>query len=93
MRKTITSLAMNGEIDFNESLKRRASLLQGVPSSVFESLKSDITFTPGAYTLCKALKKIGCTLAVLSGGFVPLANWVKSELSLDYAFANQVLLF
>ncbi|KAJ8100552.1 HAD-like domain-containing protein [Lipomyces tetrasporus] len=86
----ITSLAMNGLIDFNESLRRRASLLEGIPSTVFESLKSQILLTPGAVELCKVLKKEGYQLAVLSGGFIPLANWIKSKLGLDYAFANQL---
>lgn len=81
---------MNGKIDFNESLRRRASLLEGVPSTVFESLKSKIEITPGAKELCKILKREGYTLAVLSGGFIPLANWLKGQLDLDYAFANTV---
>ncbi|KAK7203677.1 HAD-like domain-containing protein [Myxozyma melibiosi] len=84
----ITALAMNGEIDFNESLRRRASLLEGVPATVFESLKSKIEITTGAIELCKVLKKEGYTLAVLSGGFIPLASWLKGQLGLDYAFAN-----
>jgi phosphoserine phosphatase len=29
-------------------------------------------------------------VAVISGGFLPLANYVKNELELDWAFANQV---
>jgi len=65
-------------------------LLKGIPSDVFEKLKPVITFTPGARELCKALKSLGFKLAVLSGGFIPFANHVKSELGLDYAYANQV---
>ncbi|KAK9453917.1 HAD-like domain-containing protein [Dipodascopsis uninucleata] len=87
---TITSLAMNGKIDFNESLRRRVALLDGIPSTVFESLKKDIALTPGAKELCKALKKTGSILAVCSGGFIPLASWIKGILGLDYAFANQM---
>lgn len=88
--QAITARAMNGEIDFTESLKQRVALLKGVPATVFESLKSVITFTPGARELTRALKKLGCKMAVLSGGFVPLANYVKEELGLDYAYANTV---
>jgi phosphoserine phosphatase len=29
-------------------------------------------------------------MAVVSGGFLPLAQFVKNELNLDYAFANEV---
>ncbi|KAF3941268.1 hypothetical protein ABW19_dt0200095 [Dactylella cylindrospora] len=86
----ITERAMRGELDFSASLRSRCALLKGVPSTVFEDLKSNgtITFTPGADTLCLSLKRLGCKLAVLSGGFQPLAEWVKSTLNLDYAFAN-----
>lgn len=81
---------MNGEIDFKESLRRRVALLKDTPASVLEHVKSKITFTPGARELCKALKKLGYVMAVISGGFIPLALYVKAELGLDYAFANQV---
>ncbi|KAF3930185.1 hypothetical protein ABW20_dc0101033 [Dactylellina cionopaga] len=86
----ITERAMRGELDFSESLRSRCALLKDVPSTVFETLKTNgtITFTPGAHDLCTALKRLGCKLAVLSGGFQPLADWVKESLSLDYAFAN-----
>ena len=87
----ITSRAMNGEIDFTESLKLRCSLLNGVPATVWETLQPIITFTPGARELCRALKALGFKLAVLSGGFMPLATYVKNELRLDYAVANNLV--
>ncbi|KAI5779050.1 HAD-like domain-containing protein [Geopyxis carbonaria] len=87
----ITARAMNGELDFTQSLKERVSLLKGVPATVFEDLKSVITFTNGAKELCKVLKKLGYKMAVLSGGFIPLANYIKQELGLDYAYANQLV--
>lgn len=81
---------MNGEIDFKESLRRRVSLLNGTSVGVLENVKQILTFTEGARFLCLALKKLGFKLAVISGGFMPLALYVKAELGLDYAFANQV---
>ncbi|KAF0513123.1 phosphoserine phosphatase serb [Gigaspora margarita] len=89
----ITEAAMNGEIDFQESLRRRVSLLKGTSVDVLQSIKKKLIFTEGAHLLCKALKKVGFKLAVISGGFIPLANYVKNELGLDYAFANQVRYF
>ncbi|CEG81403.1 Putative Phosphoserine phosphatase [Rhizopus microsporus] len=86
----ITEAAMNGEIDFKESLRRRVALLNGTSVQVLEDIKRVLTFTEGARFLCRALKKLGFKLAVISGGFLPLANYVKSELGLDYAFANQL---
>ncbi|KAI9099484.1 HAD-like domain-containing protein [Phlyctochytrium arcticum] len=86
----ITEAAMNGEIDFKESLRRRVSLLKGTPVSVLETVKAQLTFTEGAHFLCSALKRLGFKLAVISGGFMPLALHVKNQLGLDYAFANQL---
>jgi len=87
----ITERAMNGELDFAASLKARVALLKGVPSDVFERLKPQIRITAGAKELCKCLKRLGFTLAVLSGGFQPLANWLAGELGLDHAFANHLI--
>ncbi|KAJ3249304.1 hypothetical protein HDU77_007805 [Chytriomyces hyalinus] len=86
----ITEAAMNGELDFKESLAKRVGLLKGTPVSVLDTVRDKITFTPGVRELCKALKKLGFTLAVISGGFLPLAKYVKNELGLDYAYANQL---
>ncbi|KAJ9639203.1 Phosphoserine phosphatase [Knufia peltigerae] len=87
----ITERAMNGELDFSASLKARVALLKGVPADVFEHLKPKIVITPGARELCKCLKRLGFTLAVLSGGFQPLADWLAHELGLDHAFANHLV--
>ncbi|KAJ3201554.1 hypothetical protein HDU82_008026 [Entophlyctis luteolus] len=79
----ITESAMNGEIDFKESLARRVGLLKGAPVSVLDTVREKITFTPGAKELCKVLRTLGW-------GFLPLANFVKNELGLDFAYANQL---
>lgn len=87
----ITARAMNGELDFAASLKARVALLKGVPSDVFERLKSKVTITPGAKEFCTILKRLGFSLVVLSGGFQPLADWLASQLGLDHAFANHLV--
>ncbi|KAI5298439.1 hypothetical protein KEM56_004065, partial [Ascosphaera pollenicola] len=84
----ITARAMNGELDFTASLQERVALLKGVPANVFDQLKPKIRITQGARQLCRSLKTLGCKMAVLSGGFQPLADWLAGELGLDYAFAN-----
>ncbi|KAI8321776.1 phosphoserine phosphatase serb [Martensiomyces pterosporus] len=86
----ITESAMRGEIDFKESLSRRVALLKGTPVAALEDVKRGLVFTEGAHYLCRALKNAGFKLAVISGGFLPLAKYVKNELGLDYAFANQL---
>jgi phosphoserine phosphatase len=81
---------MNGELDFSASLKERVGLLKGVPADVFDKLKSVITIAKGARELCRALKALGFKMAVLSGGFQPLAEWLAGQLGLDYAVANHL---
>lgn len=87
----VTEAAMRGELDFEASLRARVAKLNGVPSDIWDKLKADvITFTPGARELVRFLKSQGWKTAVLSGGFTPLAYWVKDTLGLDYAYANQL---
>ncbi|KAI4714642.1 hypothetical protein J4E89_000323 [Alternaria sp. Ai002NY15] len=87
----ITAAAMNGELDFEASLRARCKLLKGVPSSVFETLKPRITLNEGVKDLITALKRLGFKTAVLSGGFTPLTGWMGQQLGLDYAFANHLV--
>ena len=91
----ITEAAMRGEApytDFEASLRARVGLLKGVPTSIWKGLREGvITFTPGAKDLVKVLKGLGWKTAVLSGGFTPLALWVKETLGLDYAYANHLV--
>lgn len=85
----ITERAMNGELDFNESLRERVLLLKGIDAStIWEELKHKIKITNGARELCKVLKNLGVIMGVCSGGFIPLATYVKEQLGLDYAYAN-----
>ncbi|KAJ1732615.1 Phosphoserine phosphatase [Coemansia biformis] len=86
----ITERAMQGEMDFAESLAARVALLKDTPVEALEDVKRSLRFTDGARYLCRALKSAGFKLAVISGGFLPLARYVKAELGLDYAFANQL---
>lgn len=87
----ITAAAMNGELDFEASLRARCKLLKGVPSTVFETLRSRITLNEGVKDLITALKRLGFKTAVLSGGFTPLTGWMGEQLGLDYAFANHLV--
>ena len=84
----ITARAMNGELDFSASLRERAKLLRGVDANIFIQLRTVIKPTKGAKDLIKALKRMGCKTAVLSGGFIPLTQWLADQFGMDYAFAN-----
>lgn len=85
----ITERAMNGELGFEESLRERVQLLKGIEAvTLWDELKGKLRITNGALELCTALKRLGVKTGVCSGGFIPLANHVKEQLGLDYAYAN-----
>ena len=86
----ITHRAMNGELDFEQSLRARVSLLKGAPDTVFRDVRERIELTEGAARFCKVLKRLGYRLAVISGGFVRVVEPIARELGLDYHFANRL---
>ncbi len=86
----ITHRAMNGELDFEQSLRARVGLLKGAPESVFEEVRKRIELTEGAERFCKILKRLGYRLAVISGGFVEVVGPIAHHLGLDYHFANRL---
>lgn len=84
----ITERAMNGELDFQQALRERVSLLQGLSADALEQVYRDLPFTPGAKNLIRILRKLGFRTAVISGGFDFFTDRLKTELGLDYAYAN-----
>lgn len=88
----ITRRAMNGELDFEASLKQRVAMLAGISTDVWTQIEQNITIAEGARELVQTLKTAGITTAVVSGGFMPMALWLQQQLGLDYAMANHVCL-
>ncbi len=86
----ITQRAMNGEIPFPEALRERVRLLKGMHTATLNNVHKRIHYTPGAFEWTALLRKKGCKTAVLTGGFDFFAERVKSELKLDYMFANKL---
>jgi phosphoserine phosphatase len=88
--KAITESAMNGEIDFDQSLTQRVGLLEGLETSKLDSIIENLPYTPGVREFIKTVKKLGYKVAIISGGFTYFANAIKEELGIDYAFANEL---
>jgi len=88
--KEITESAMRGEIDFEKSLKERVALLKGLPQSVIEEVRAEITLTPGARTLIRTLKRLGHTVGVVSGGFIEVIEPILIELGITLYRANSL---
>lgn len=87
--KAITEAAMRGEIDFSESFKKRVSLLKGLDESVMQDIAENLPVTEGMTRLIRILKKSGCKLAILSGGFTYFGNYLKDKYGFDYVYANE----
>lgn len=86
----ITEAAMRGEIDFNDSFKKRIALLKGLDESVMKEVADNLPLTEGAERLFHTLKKYGYRTAILSGGFTYFGNFLKAKLNIDYVFANEL---
>jgi phosphoserine phosphatase len=88
----ITARAMNGELDFEASVRERVSLLKGLPTSVVaDVLKNRITFVPGGKTLLATMKANGAYTALVSGGFTSFTQKVAADLGFDENRANTLL--
>jgi len=86
----ITERAMQGEMDYDESLRQRVALLAGLDVLVLDQIAANLPLNDGAETLVRVLKRLGYRIAVLSGGFSRAADALKRRLDLDYAFSNQL---
>ncbi|NYJ74725.1 phosphoserine phosphatase SerB [Allobranchiibius huperziae] len=84
----VTERAMRGELDFAESLHERVATLAGLPESVLADVRRDVRLTPGAATLVRTVKRLGFTVAVVSGGFIEIVGPLAAELGIDHAHAN-----
>jgi phosphoserine phosphatase len=86
----ITEAAMNGQMDFKESLARRVALLEGLSEKVLAEVAADLKLTDGAERVIRTLQGLGYKLGIISGGFDYFGKYFQSKLGLDYVFANQL---
>ena len=86
----VTERAMRGELDFAQSLHERVAALAGLPVSVLDEVRADVRLTPGARTLVRTLRRLGFTVAVVSGGFIEVVQPLADELGIDHAQANRL---
>ena len=86
----ITSQAMRGEIDFESSLRKRVSLLEGPSISVFDKVFKSIHLMPNAQEFISILQKNGIQVGLVSGGFTPMVARLAKSLGIAYFSANQL---
>ncbi len=89
----ITRAAMNGEIEYRESLRRRVALLEGLPERVIrEVIAERVRTTPGARTLVATMRAAGARSALVSSGFRQFTRHVAELLGFDEERGNELLI-
>ncbi|GGD25871.1 phosphoserine phosphatase SerB [Nocardioides daphniae] len=86
----VTEMAMRGELDFEQSLRHRVSLLAGLPASALDEVHANLQLNPGARTLVRTLRRLGYRFAIVSGGFSQITDRLAADLDIDFARANEL---
>ena len=86
----ITASAMRGELDFEQSLRARVALLEGLPESVIVQVQKEISLTDGAPDLVNTLHDRGHSVSIVSGGFLDIIEPMIRTLSIRYYKANKL---
>lgn len=86
--RAITEAAMRGELDFQQSFRRRVALLKGLPESALQQVIERIPLTDGAERLVATLRRLGYKTAILSGGFTFFGSVLQQRLGIDHLHAN-----
>lgn len=84
----ITKETMEGAIDFESSLRERVRHLKGLDQVAIERAQAKLRYTPGTRTFVRTLKRLGYSVALVSGGFTIFTDRIAKELKLDYCRAN-----
>jgi phosphoserine phosphatase len=86
----ITERAMQGELDFEQSLRERVAILKGTDVRVLDDILAAIPYMSGAHSLMATLSHWGWKTALASGGFTWFSDRVSQTLGLDFARSNQL---
>ena len=84
----VTELAMQGQLDFSESLHQRVGKLANAPEKILADVAKNLPLMTGLESLVSALKEHQWRVAIASGGFTYFADHLAEILQLDAAFAN-----
>ena len=86
----VTILAMQGKLDFVQSLRTRVACLADADESILQQVRDALPLMPGVANLVKILKSYGWKVAIASGGFSYFADHLQDQLELDAAVANDL---
>ena len=87
----ITKQGIQGKIDWEEGLKRRIDLLNGIDYDTCVEVANSLPIMTGAKKACRALKDAGWKIMAVSGGFTIITDRLKKELGLDFVYSNELI--
>ena len=87
----ITEQAMQGELNFETSIKQRVGLLEGAAVDDINKLADEMPLMAGAEETVKSLKENGFDVIIISGSFDIIANTIKQKLPVDEIFTNSLV--
>ena len=88
----ITERSMRGELDFEESLRARVSLLAGAPASIIDEAMKSIRPTDGAKETMAFLQRHGIKTYILSGGFTQFAERIAHDYGMTGYVCNSLVI-
>lgn len=86
----VTERAMRGELDFSDSLRQRVGTLKGADANILHEVRKDLPLMPGLTNMVSQLQAAGWHVAIASGGFTYFADYLREELGLVAAVANEM---
>ncbi|MCL2116370.1 MAG: phosphoserine phosphatase SerB, partial [Methanobrevibacter sp.] len=87
----ITEQAMNGDLEFETSLKERVKLLKGASVEEIKKIASEMELMKGAKETIQRLKDKGYEVAIISGSFDLIADSLKDKIDFDHIFTNTLV--
>lgn len=87
----ITEHAMQGELDFAQSLRQRVALLAGLPETALQHVyDTALKLSEGAEALLQQCHQHHVAFVLVSGGFTFFTEQLKQRLNLTQTFANEL---
>ena len=87
----ITKKGIQGLINWEDGLKKRVELLEGISYETCMEVADSLPIMTGAKEACSALKQAGWKVMAVSGGFTIMTDRLSKELNLDHVFSNELI--
>lgn len=86
----ITARAMNGEIEYRQSLRERVALLKGLAVDALDKTLARTRLNPGAKTLVATMRAHGAHTLLVSSGFRFFTSRVRAWAGFDADVGNEL---